>query len=397
MKNFNFTNTDFIQNPYKYYKEFRDYNHPVWMSLEERKKINTQGIWLFSKYEDALEIFHNTTHFSKDINQARSKENSSTFDSHLLHRDGDDHARLRGIIEKFFSGKNLQKLETTIEKLSLDQLKNISSKKTIDLINDYAEIIPLYTIGTMLGIPNQDLPKIRAWTLQLITLFDFAQPKDIVEKNQDGFQQYFSYIQNFIENVKPGSLTLIGTMLQAEDENKMTHDEVVAMTALLLLTGQSTTIDLIGNGLWLLLTHKDQLKKIEDNPNLVSSAIEEILRYECPGQRAGFRIVTKPIKIGTKQLEIGDQIDIIIGSVNRDESIFKNADVFDVERKNNKHLAFGAGIHNCLGKNLARQNAKIAFKTILPLLGDLEVENEIPQWRSNTLSRGLEKLNVVRK
>jgi len=166
------------------------------------------------------------------------------------------------------------------------------------------------------------------------------------------------------------------------------------MTAFLLFAGHETTINLIGNGLWLLLSHPEQLQLLLEDSSLLPQAVEEILRYESPEQRTSFRIVLEPLEINGITMNPGDQIGVMIGSANHDEKEFENPELFDIQRKPNRHLAFGMGIHNCLGKTLARVEAQIAFAKLLEYLPALKLQETIPSWRKNSFFRGLKELKV---
>jgi cytochrome P450 len=162
----------------------------------------------------------------------------------------------------------------------------------------------------------------------------------------------------------------------------------------MVLAGHETTVNLLGNGLLTLLRHPDQLERLRQNPGLTRSAVDEMLRFESPLQRGTYRITRAPYEVCGVTLEVGQQVSAVIGSANRDADEFPQPDVFDIERNPNRHLAFGKGIHKCLGERLARAEARIAFCRLIERFSDIRLLDESPQWQDKTLFRGLKSLRV---
>ena len=162
----------------------------------------------------------------------------------------------------------------------------------------------------------------------------------------------------------------------------------------MVLAGHETTVNLLGNGLQTLLQHPDQLLRLRKEPEHMRSAIDEMLRYESPLQRGTYRITTGPYRIGDATIEAGQQISAVIGAAHRDPLQFSNPDVFDITRNPNRHLAFGKGVHKCLGERLARAEARIAFSRLLGRFSDIQLLDDMPRWQDKTLFRGLKSLQV---
>src|SRR3990172_3690217 len=189
---------------------------------------------------------------------------------------------------------------------------------------------------------------------------------------------------------------LISALTTARDaQDRLTEDELLAMCMLLLIAGHETTVNLLGNGLLTLLGHPAQLTLLKNRPELLPSAVEEMLRFESPVQRATFRLTPEPFEIGTTTLEKGQQVSAVIGAANRDPDPFLQPDTFDITRQPNRHLAFGLGIHFCLGAPLARVEARIGFARLLEQLPNLQLVSQTPDWSTNTFFRGLRTLPVT--
>ncbi len=189
---------------------------------------------------------------------------------------------------------------------------------------------------------------------------------------------------------------LISGLIDARDtQDRLTEDELLGTCILLLIAGHETTVNLLGNGLLALLQHREQFERLRQQPELIPCAVEEMLRFHSPVQRATFRAATEVIEIAGRRIEPGQQVSAVIGAANRDPAQFPDPDRFDVGREPNRHLAFGLGGHFCLGAPLARTEARIAFTRLLAQLPELRLVDVEPEWNRNTLLRGLCSLRVT--
>lgn len=388
----NLNQPDFFQDPYPYYARIRAAGKPFW--LPHAQKTTSNGLWLFSRYADALTIFKEVTAVSKNIRSVRTPGASTPFDLIMLHRDAPDHLRLRRLVADYFSAQYLDQLETHIALVADALIRELQGKTRVDLLADFAEQLPLRVIAHLMGVPVSDLPQIRAWSLVLADGFDSVLASDEVLLNhKSALLAFLSYVEQLIAVKRRAPADdLLGFLANAEAEGKIQRDELIGMVGFLVFAGHETIINLIGNGLWLLLSHPEQWALLQEQPELMSGAVEEILRFESPEQRTTFRIAVEPMELAGMRLEPGQQLGIIIGAANRDETEFPDPDRFDIRRTPNSHLAFGVGLHNCLGKTLARLEARIALGRMLALCPALHLLNEQPQWRRNSFMRGLEAL-----
>jgi len=358
---------------------------------------SSKGIWFFSRYEDCVAILKESASISNDVFKVLLKSNTNPFYMHMLNRDGVEHTRLRGLVNQFFSTKYIENLETHISNVVENLIEEINKKKDIDLITDFAEKIPFDIIARIMGIPVKDMPKIREWTLAIGNGFDtLTANEEMIQQQQQALLLFLDYLRALIKNeAQIEDKTVLSSLIQAKKEGHLNEDELLGMVGFLLLSGHETTIALIGNGLWLLLSHPEQWQLLVKEPDMIPRAIEEVLRFESPLQRSNFRIVTETIDINGNIMKPGDQLSVIIASANRDENIFADPNNFDIKRDVNPHIAFGVGVHNCIGKQLARVEARIALEKIIERFPNMKLQSTIPKWRRSTFFRGLESLHVT--
>jgi pimeloyl-[acyl-carrier protein] synthase len=388
------TQADFFLNPYPYYAKLRSYGQPFW--LPHQQDTSSGGIWLFSRYADGYEIFKQVKGVTKNLLNIRPPGRGSAFDLNLLHRDGADHLRLRRLVSEYFSAQSIEALIPVMETVAEQLLQPLAVRPDFDLITEFAEPMPLQVIAHLVGVPKEDMAQVRMWSLLLSEGFDSLLSDDVVlEKQKQAMNEFLAYVNELImlKEARPDQ-SLLGFLVRACGQ-QLNLEELTAMVGFLLFAGHETTVNLIGNSVWLLLSHPDQWSMLLNDSSLLIGAIEEVLRFESPEQRTSFRLVEIPMEINGHRLVPGQQIGVIIGSINRDETVFFRADEFDIRRSPNKHLAFGLGLHHCLGKTLARIQAQVALSKVLSHLPDLRLTNEQACWRNNSFFRGLAALPVT--
>lgn len=384
----------FFRDPYPAYRALREAGRPAWLE-HIRPESRSAGVWLFSRHADALEIFRDGDHFSKDISRTRPPGRGTAYDAQMLLRDGADHARLRRLVAPWFSDAALIDLEPVIRECALALCGRIAGRDTCDLVADFAEPLPQVVIARFLGLPDADLPTIRSCSLLFSAGFDSLLAGEEANRlgRDAGMRRFLGYLEHRI--ARAGELapeSRVRRLVQFRDEGAMTHEELVAMLGLLAFAGHETTISLIASGLLLILGSRGQRELVASQQGLLPTAIEEVLRYESPEQRTTFRTVVEPVAIGGHDLAPGEQIGVIIGAANRDDAVFPDAERFDVTRDPNPHLAFGSGAHVCLGKGLARLEARIALATLLEAFPHVELAAAEPAWRRDSFFRALERL-----
>ena len=398
---FDATSPQFRHDPYPTYANLRK-NEPVPFITES--SMGEMAAYLVTRYDDVVTVLKDAR-FSNDMRKVGERMDKmpwwmpktiGTFQSSMLLVDDPDHRRLRDLVHKAFTPKMLQELNGRIEQISDELLDSMAKKGSIDLIHDYALPIPLTVISDMMGVPHKDRQKFHRW---MNTFLDISAGTKLqmVGKVIDMFQMYrfFKGLIN-LRRKQPGD-DLVTALIKAEqDGDRLNEDEMIAMVFIILLAGHETTVNLIGNGVLALLENPDQLHKLQNQPELMDSAVEELLRFTNPVEQPAPRYTLEDVELSGQKIPKGSRVLVGIASANRDESAFPNADQLDIERTPNKHVAFGLGIHYCLGAPLARMEGKIALQKLLARYPNMQlgVTPDEVQWRTSMAVRGLKTLPV---
>lgn len=387
----------FKQEAYDIYKELREF-HPVYPLFSGEKRQS----WLITRYEDAISLLKDTKlmknienvfNNEEEVDVPISLENRKLLRNHMLNSDPPDHNRLRSLAQKAFTPKMIIQLEGQIQYIADTLLSKIEHNISINLVSDYAFPLPIMVISEMLGVPLEDQHKFRVWSQAIIST---PHTLEDIQKNNQKLGEFAEYIQHLVNKKREQPADdLISALIKAESEGmKLNASELYSTITLLIVAGHETTVNLITNMTLALLEHPVQLQKLRQNPDLIDSAIEEALRFYSPVELTTLRWTAEPFTMHGQDIQSKDRIIISVASSNRDERIFPDADVFDITRKNNRHIAFGHGSHFCLGAPLARLEAKIAISTLLHRLPNIQIQGEREQikWKENYLMRSLEEL-----
>lgn len=389
--------SEILSNPYDFYKKMRMENYPLWVP-HYRSDNSSDGLFFFFNYEDAIILLKNSKTVSKDISKARPEEYISHYDRQLLLSDNDQHLRLRKIVASYFGVQDISKFKEIADSHSKNIFNQIKNKKSINLIEEFAEIYSLNVITDILGIHNPDFEKIRLWSNHILNGIDSTLfiNKNSNENYISAKKELVDYFEVLLDKKHYFDEKLIGYLSKQHLDNKLSRPELIGLLIEILMNGHFTVSALIGNGIYLLLNHKNQIKLLEKNEKILTSMIEEVLRLESPLQRTTYRIATEPILVNNFILKKNQQFAVVIGSANRDEKKFIDPDSFDITRLSNTHISFGAGTHNCIGKHLARLEAFSAFKELIKLIPNWDISQEIV-WKKNSIVRALESLHVTHK
>jgi len=312
-------------------------------------------------------------------------------------KDEPDHTRLRVLVHKAFTPTMIQKLSSRIEQIANDLLDAVANKPVIDFMADFALPLPLTIIGEMMGVSSVDRMKFRRYMGNTITDISFSDPVNALLKIRNAFG-----LNNFLKTLiadrrRAPKDDLASALVQAsEGGDRLSEDELVAMLFLILFAGHETTVNLIGSGTLALLQQPDQFAKLKANPALMDSTIEELLRYCNPVQHIAIRYALEDVVVGGVTIPKHDSILLGIAAANRDETIFENADQIDITRSPNRHIAFGFGVHYCLGAPLARLEAANAFTVLFNRFPNLQLAAPVEslKWRGAPSLRGLVQMPV---
>ncbi|MEK3732058.1 MULTISPECIES: cytochrome P450 [Paenibacillus] len=386
---------EFSQDPYPTFKNLRE-NEPIHLA----KMNNGQYTWVVTKYEDAVAILKDPR-FTKNFNyfateDKQDKGSANLLVQNMLFSDPPDHTRLRGLVHQAFTPRMIESLRGRIEEITHELLDAVQNKGYMNLINDFAFPLPIIVICELLGVPSKDRNEFRKWSN---TLVDPPQEPERIEELQTHLEEFVAYLQQWFEQCRENPQNdLISKLIQAEEDgDRLKEEELYGIVSLLIIAGHETTVNLITNGVYALLTHPDQKVRLQNEPNLIKSALEEILRYNGPVQFSTNRWATETIRLGDKTIHEGDQVLVALNSANHDPEQFQDPEVFDITRGQNKHLAFGKGIHYCLGAPLARLEGEIAITALLKRMPEIRLATEVEnlKWKPGMLMRGLEELPVL--
>lgn len=311
----------------------------------------------------------------------------------MLFVDPPDHTRLRRLVRDGFSNRAMDALEPRITQIAQSLAEQISARDEFDLISEFALPLPVTVIAEMLGVPLADQDRFRSWTQAIL-----GRGVDSEEQVMLAGMEFVNYLNDLANDRRAEPTDDLTSYLlhTSEDGDSLSHEEFLAMVFLLLVAGHETTVNLIGNGVVELASHPDQYSRLLDDPGLIPSAVEEILRFHGPVETATLRWAYETQSIGDTELTAGDLVIAVLMAANRDPLVFDDPDRFDIGRNPKGHVAFGSGIHHCLGAPLARREAVIAFEVLAKQIGRLELtvnRDELP-WTSEIFLRGSSSIPV---
>ncbi len=359
-------------------------------------RSGTSGMWLFSRYSDVAAILREKTNISKDLSRIVAVDDLTAFDRMLLNTDPPNHTRLRALVAPLFSAGETRIFESKINVIVQKLLADICTGDKVDFMAEFAIPLPILVVSDILGVPSKDMLQMKSWASDLLAGFDSSLADEVALNNQQkSMMAMTNYLTRMVELDPVGRNGLISHLNQLRRESGApTKVEILSLSMLIVLAGFETTVNLLGNGLYTLLKNPGQLDLLREQPELIDKAIDEMLRFESPLQRATFRVAVRDFSIGDFEIEKGQQIGVAIGAANRDTEQFAAAEEFDIRRNPNMHLAFGLGIHKCLGERLARAEARIAFCRLLETFPKIRLCSAKADWQQKTLFRGLKTLAV---
>jgi cytochrome P450 len=394
-----------LNDPYPELKRLREDAPVFW--------VTEQKYWLVSRYDDVQEVLKDNS-FGKQIHTWKHGRRPllaiffpqllflrKMIASWLLNLNPPDHTRVRTLLAKAFTPSSIQALMPQIDRLADTLLEDLSKKATssepIDLISEFAYPFPLAVIGLILGIPMDHSDKLRGWSQQVVGLIGGNRDVKKLLTAGSAMQQFAAYLKPHIEaRRKNPTADLLSVLVQAEDGvQKLKTEELVASSILLLVAGFETTVNLIANCVICLDRFPQQANLVKENPELAKAFVAETLRFESPAQIAP-RLAGSNTTVRGAAIKEGDMVWLLLGSANRDAQQFKNADTFEIERTEARNIAFGDGIHRCIGAGLAEAEAGIAINALLKRFPELKVAEPV-QFQSPFGLRGPRKLLMILK
>ncbi len=366
-------------NPYATYEELRR-KDPV-------HRMRLQDAWTLTDYADVDVVLRDNRRFGNG-----GRDFGYIPQVSMLDMDPPEHTKIRSLVSRAFTPRSVAALEPRIREAVDGLLDNVQDKKRFDLIADLAFPLPVIVIAEMLGVPPEDREQFNEWSNVASLIVDPLLDERQVRQVQQTVDEVFAYFEAVAEERRREPQDdLVSALVTAEvDGERLGRDDLLVNLLLMLAAGNETTRNLIGNGALALLRNPSELRRLRDDPTLLDGAIDELLRFDSPVQLDS-RIAREPIELRGKRIKPGQRLICLLGAANRDPQVFPDPARLDVARSAANHLAFGRGIHYCLGAPLAQLEGRVAFEALLPRLSNLRLAEE-PRYRNQVTLRGLESL-----
>jgi cytochrome P450 len=394
-----------------YGDEFRANAHQIYARMRAEAPVFQQfgfdgvtPMWFVTGAAEVEQVLQNSKTFARDVARASPElaarfrepdERMRAMEDHMLNRDGADHRRLRTLVSKAFVPRVIEGLRPRVHAIADELIDRAAARGHMELIDEYAFPLPITVIAELLGVPTDQQEDFRRWSDAFVRPV-LTEAEAVASARE--LRAFAGYMQQLVaERRRAPREDLISRLIQAEEQgDRLSESELFGMIALLIVAGHETTVSLIGNAALALLQHPDALVALRADPSRIPAAVEEVLRYDSPVERALTRFVVEDTTLAGRQLRRGDMLTVVLSSANRDGALFDHADTFDIARAPNPHTAFGKGIHYCLGAPLARLEAAVAIGTLLRRCPGLRLAAapEELRWRNVPLFRSLTRLPV---
>jgi cytochrome P450 len=399
---FNPLSSEYAKDPYASYARLR--------SRKQLFYFEDFDIWLVSRFRDVTNIIMNRrmvrtpeSFLSAEQTAAQKcRENFHDMPYHsrfvqfsLLDSEGEVHLRLRQQVFSMLTAVSIEGLRSDIQKFVDKRIDDLIGRSEFDFVEDFAAGIPGHVIGRLLGIPEEDCDRLRAWSENIVQYFDIDRSderKALAEKTTEEFYEYLTVIK--AERSKAPRDDLISQLIRAENAGKINEDEFISTCMLILMAGHGSTIDAMGSGMHALLRFPEQMLRLRRDPSLIGTAVQEMFRYESPLPFM-HRYNTEDIEINGQSFKRGTRFGVLYGSANRDPQQFENPDNFNLARHPNRHLAFSRGAHFCMGNHLSRLDMEIVFTTMLRRFSEFRLAGGEPEYRRGLSVRGPKSLQIA--
>ena len=390
---FNPMDSEFVADPYPMYQR---------LQADDPVHHSPLGFWVLTRYADVIASLRDPRLIKEPIAAFVAARFGMAVPPGLglsmLDRDPPDHTRLRGLVSKAFTPKALERLRPDIQRIVDELLDRVDGHGEMDLIDEFAYPLPVNVICDMLGVPVKDHERFKQWGLDIARGLDaimLPPDSEVGQRSMAGRRGLAEYFRELIAQRRAAPREdMLSALIAAEEAgDKLNEDELLATCILLLVAGHETTVNLIGKGTLALLRHPAELRRLHDDPGIIGTAVEELLRFDGPVQRTA-RIPSEDIVIGGRTIPKGEMVMPFLGAADRDPAQFPDPQRLDLTRADNRHIAFGMGIHFCLGAPLARMEGQIAINTLLKRLPKLALATDKPEFRQSLTLRGLQTLPV---
>jgi len=389
-----FNNPTFVADPYEQLKELREFGKPVWHEGMQ--------IFLAARHSDANDVFRNKS-LGRIFTDKSPEFEWETFNwlhsDSILDSEPPKHTRLRSLVAKAFNRNKIEGMRPAVERITQQLLDAIDEKvksgESFDLIADYAEPLPVKIIADLLGFPESEEHLLRPWSQSIVKMYEVNPSEQYQIEAKKAAGEFAEYVRNLAEHRKtnPGQDLITDLAMVEENGEKLNSHELVATCVLLLNAGHEASVNAFGNGMVAALERPDQAELLRKNSRAITeTALEEFMRFDAP-LHLFERTATIDTELGGVKIEKGQKIAALIGSANRDSSVFEKADEMDLTRDPNPHIGFGAGIHFCLGAPLARLEMSVSLPALWEKYPNMQLAGT-PVRRPTFVLRGYESVSI---
>lgn len=392
---------DFAQDPYPAYAALRAHDGPFYYA-----DIDT---WMLARFADVEAVALGKSMLRSldelqtetERRDAQRKMNWHDMPHHerfvqfsMLDSEGAVHDRLRRLVMRAFTPSIVARQRDAIQRFVDGLLDGLSNQPTVDFVGDFAAHIPGHIIGRVLGVPDADCPQLRVWSENVVRFFNVGCDDNDKALAETATAEFYHYLQSLLTlRAKTPQDDLLTQLLDAQLAGEMSEDELISTCMLILMAGHGSTIDVLGSGMHALLRFPEQHAKLRADPTLIDTAVQEMFRFESPLPYF-HRFATRDCTVAGRDFAAGTRFGLLYGAANRDPARFDLPDGFDVTRHPNKHIAFGKGVHFCLGNHLARLDMDVIFTTVLARFSKIELAEDAPIYKRGLSVRGPEALHI---
>ncbi|TMC68535.1 MAG: cytochrome P450 [Chloroflexi bacterium] len=378
---------EFYRDPYPVYAAIRNNDAVHW---DEEHQL-----WVLTRYTDVAAALADSrlVRGAGEVTVETDDPLRRVLSRMMLFSEPPRHSRLRALANRAFTPRRVENMRARIKAIVDELIEEIGGRSDVDVIADLAYPLPVIVISEMLSLPRVDIGRFKSWSDDVIAFS--AGATDIEARARNSVVALLEYFKELVARLRRSpDGTIMSALVEAEaDGSRLDEGELMANAILLLMNGHETTTDTIGNGMLALIQHQDQLDKLRARPELIGSAVEELMRYDGAVQLRGVR-AAQELAIGNKLIGAGQTVFMVLGAANHDEAQFTEPDSLEIERSPNRHLEFGQGIHFCLGAALARAESQIAINSLIARFPRLELSGDRLEWKSIPVFRGLRALTV---
>lgn len=391
----------FAADPYATYTAMRALKTPYYW-----EEANT---WMLTKIADVEAVALNKTMLRNNdefVDDADRKSQQRAINFHdmpyheryvqvnLLESEGTTHDRLRKVVFREFTPAMIARQRSAIQAFVDGLIDDLSDRQEVDFVGDFAAHVPGHIIGRVLGFPDEDAPKLRHWSEEVVRYFDPGRGAEDKARAERATKEFYEYLIELLKVREAAPREdLLSRLISHRDAGQLSQDELISTAMLILMAGHGSTIDVLGSGMHALLQFPDQHQRLREDATLMKTAVQEMFRFESPLPYF-HRFATEESEVGGMMFPAGTRFGLLYGAANRDPARFENPNAFDVARTPNRHMAFGGGGHFCLGNHLARLDMDVIFSTIHARFSSIELAEATPEYKRGLSVRGLKALRI---